>query len=206
MLRSLLAPALLLLACSFPVHAQEKMLFVEYRVMSPALPPSSPESQSRKLWLVGNKYMRFEDVPNPDTNVHGLIIVAEPDIWVIDRRSNRGQHSVDPGPSYAVHFPMLATEPSPRLKELEFGGELAFFQSNGAKEMGSEVVDGVACRVLTLAVDGREVSLYLRKDGKPFQVSVKSDSNEYAVRILKYEFGSEPDLGLFKPPVGVRFD
>lgn len=204
MLRSLLA--LLLFACSFAVLAQERMLFVEYRVISSKLPPSSPESQPRKLWLVGSKYMRFEDVPNPDTNIHGLIVVAEPDIWVIDRKSNRGQHSTDPGPGYAVHFPMLATESSPRLKALEFGGELAFFQANGAKEMASEVVDGVACKVLKLALDERELFLFLRKDGKPFQISVRSDSSEYAVRILKYEPDAEPDLGLFRPPVGVRFE
>lgn len=198
--------ALLFLACSFSAHAQEKMLYVEYRVLSPQLPPLSAESQPRKLWLVGNKYMRFEDVPNPETNIHGLIIVAEPDIWVIDRKSNKGQRSVDPGPSYAVHFPMLATETSERLRQLEFGGELAFFQQNGAKERAPQVVDGVSCRVFTLEVDDRELLLFLRKDGKPFQITVKADSGEYSVRILRYEPGSEPDLSLFKPPVGVKFD
>lgn len=203
MFRSLLA--LLLLACSFAVHAQEKMLYVEYRVLSPKLPPSSAESQTRKLWLVGNKYMRFEDVPNPETGVHGLIIVAEPDIWVIDRKSNQGQRSVDPGPSYAVHFPMLATESSARLRQLEFGGELAFFQQNGARELASQVVDGVSCKVFAMEVDERELLLYQRKDGKPFQITVKSDSGEYSVRILKYEPDTKPDLGLFKPPVGVTF-
>ncbi len=203
MLRSLLA--LVLLACSFAVHAQEKMLYVEYRVLSPALPPSSAESQTRKLWLVGNKYMRFEDVPNPGTGVHGLIIVAEPNIWVIDRKSNQGQRSVDPGPSHAVHFPMLATESSARLRQLEFGGELAFFQQNGARELASQVVDGVTCRVFAMEVDERELLLYLRKDDKPFQITVKNDSGEYSVRILKYEPDTKPDLGLFKPPVGVTF-
>lgn len=198
--------ALLFLACSFSAHAQEKMLYVEYRVLSPQLPPLSAESQPRKLWLVGNKYMRFEDVPNPETNIHGLIIVAEPDIWVIDRKSNKGQRSVDPGPSYAVHFPMLATETSERLRQLEFGGELAFFQQNGAKERAPQVVDGVSCRVFTLEVDDRELLLLLRKDGKPFQITVKADSGEYSVRILKYEPGLEPDLSLFKPPVSVKFD
>ena len=204
MLRSLLA--LLLLACSFAVHAQDRMLYVEYRVLSPQLPPSSAESQPRKLWLVGNKYMRFEDVPNPETNIHGLIIVAEPEIWIIDRKTNRGRRSVDPGPSYAVHFPMLATETSARLRQLEFGGELAFFQENGAREMASQVVDGVNCRVLAVQVDERELLLYLRKDGRPFQITVKVDSGEYSVRILRYEPGSEADLSLFKPPVGVKFD
>lgn len=197
---------LLFLACGFAAHAQERMLYVEYQVLSPKLPPSSPESQTRKLWLVGDKYMRFEDVPNPETNIHGLIIVAEPYIWVIDRKSNKGQRSVDPGPTYAVHFPMLATETSARLRQLEFGGELAFFQQDGAKERAPQVVDGVSCRVFALEVDDRELLLFLRKDGKPFQITVKADSGEYSVRILRYEPGLEPDLSLFKPPVGVKFD
>lgn len=198
--------ALLLVACGFAAHAQEKMLYVEYRVMSPKLAPSSPEAQVRKLWLVGSKYMRFEDVPNPDTGVHGLIIVAEPDIWIIDRKTNKGQHSVDPGPSYAVHFPMLATESSDRLRQLEFGNELAFFQQNGARELAAQVVDGVNCRVLSLDVDDHELYLYLRRDGKPFQITVKTDSSEYSVRIVKYEPASDPDLNLFRPPLGVKLN
>lgn len=205
MLRSLIA--VLLLACSLAAHAQEKMLYVEYRVISPKLPPSSSEGQTRKLWLVSDKFMRFEDVPNPDTNIHGLIIVAEPDIWVIDRKSNQGKHSVDPGPSYAVHFPMLATESSERLRQLEFGGELSFFQQNGAREVAPQIVDGVNCRVLALdPIDDRQLLLYMRRDGRPFQVTVKAGSTEYSVRIVKYEPDSEPDLGLFKPPMGVKLN
>lgn len=204
LIRSLFA--LLLLACSFAVQAQEKMLYVEYRVMSPKLPPSSTETQVRKLWLVGDKYMRFEDVPNVETGVHGLIIVAEPDIWILDRKTNKGQHSVDPGPSYAVHFPMLATETSERLRRLEFGNELAYFQQNGARELANQVLDGVNCTVFALDMDEHELFLYVRKDGKPFQITVKTDASEYSVRIVKYEPGSQPDLNLFRPPVGARFN
>jgi hypothetical protein len=197
---------LLLLACSAVAHAQEKMLYVEYRVISPNLPPASAENQVRKLWLLGNKYMRFEDVPNPDTKVHGLIIVAEPDIWFIDRRTNRGRHSVDPGPNYAVRFPMLATESSPRLRELEFGSEMAFFEAYGAKERPSQVVDGVSCRVFGMTLDNYELLLFVRKDGKPMQVTVKADAVEYSVRILKYDPDLEPDLKLFKIPATVRME
>lgn len=195
--------AFFLLTCSIAVHAQERMLFVEYRVVSPQLSSSSPETQSRKLWLVGTKYMRFEDVPNPQTKVHGLIIVAEPDIWVIDRNTNQGQHSKDPGPSYAVHFPMLASETSPRLKQLEFGREIEFFDSNGAKPRPPQTVDGVSCNVFGMQIDDRDLSLFLRKDNTPFQVSVKTEAYQYSLRILKYEPALEPDLSLFKPPPGV---
>jgi hypothetical protein len=198
--------ACFLLACSLGAQAQEKMLYVEYRVLSPQLPADSPETQTRKLWLVGKKYMRFEDILNPQTRIHGLIIVSEPDIRFIDRTTNSGQHSVDPGPTYAVHFPMLASESSPKLKQLEFGNELAFFQENGARQMPAQTVDGVSTRVLGLEMEDRELRLFLRRDGHPLQVTVKADTYQYTVRILRYEPGLEPDFSLFKLPSGVTIN
>ncbi len=181
----LLSLALLLLL-TVPAHAQEKMLYVEYHVLvADAAGASQTDGQARKLWRVGTKYLRFEDVPNPETKVHGLIIVAEPDIWVIDRKARQGQHSVDPGPDYAVHFPILAREPSVALKQLEFGNELLFFRNNEARSIAPQTLDGVPCEAWALHLDGRDLTLYVRENGQPFQVSVKSGAAEYAVRITR---------------------
>jgi hypothetical protein len=204
MARALLAALLAFVA--FAAHAQEKMLFVEYHAVSAKLAPGSAELQNRKLWLVGTKYMRFEDIPNPDTGVHGLIIVAEPDIWIIDRKANRGQHSTDPGPSYAVHFPMFPNENSDRVKQLTFGRELEFFDASGGRELARQTLDGVQCRVFAAEVDGRDLTLYMRGDGKPFQVSIGGGSgDEYGIRYVRYDPNGDPDLSLFKPGPGVRF-
>jgi hypothetical protein len=203
MLRFLLA-ALLALA-AFGAQAQQKMFFSEYHVVSDKLPAGSPELQHRKLWRVGTKYMRFEDVPNPQTGVHGLIIVAEPDIWIIDRKTQRGQHSIDPGPTYAVRFPMFPDEPSERIRALELGNEQEFFTSQGAKELTKQSIDGVLCRVFSMEIDGRDLTLYVRGDGKPFQVSIAGGGLDYGIRIVRYDANVEPDLGLFRPPPGVSF-
>jgi len=204
MLRILIAIALA--ACSLQSLAQDRMLFVEYRVVSPQLPPSSPESQSRKLWLLGNKYMRFEDVPNAQTGVHGMIIVSEPDIWFVDRKTNTGKHNVDPGPTYSVHFPILANEQSSLLNNLEFGRERTFFLDRSARDLGSEKVDGISCTVLGIEVDGRDLKLFLDKDNKPVQISVKTDAYQYAVRYVKFQPGLDPKLDLFKLPPGVKLN
>jgi hypothetical protein len=180
------------------------MLFVEYRVISPQLPPSSPESQPRKLWRVGREFLRFEDVPNPQTNVHGLIIVDEPDIWIIDRKKGQGQHSVDPGPNYVIHFPIFPNEQSDQLRQLEFGRELQFFHEHGAKELPSQVVEGIDCRRLRLKFDDREVTLFLKSDNTPLQLAVQSARNAYAVRFLKYDANQKPDMTLFKVPSGTQ--
>ena len=51
------------------------------------------DAQTKKVWRIGNEYLRFEDAPNPQTEVHGLIIVAEPDIWIMDRNTNQAPSS-----------------------------------------------------------------------------------------------------------------
>ncbi len=190
---------------AFPAVAQQKMFFAEYHVVSDKLPANSPELQHRKIWLIGTKYMRFEDVPNPKTGVHGLIIVAEPDVWFIDRKTNRGQHNTDPGPTYGVHFPMFPSETSERVRQLEFGREREFFEANGATERAKQTLDGTLCRVFTVQIDDRDLTLYVRGDGKPFQVSIGGGADGYGIRIVRYEPDSDPDLSLFKPPAGTTF-
>lgn len=184
--------------------ADDRMLFVEYRVISADLADSSPEARPRKVWRLGTEFLRFEDTPNPETGAHILAIVHEPDIWIIDRNKNQGQHTVDPGPQYAVHFPIFPREPSEKLKKLEFGAELKFFQDNGATEPPAQTVDGIKCKLYRLKLDDREVTLFLKPDNLPLQIEVQSAGVKYAVRFLKYDPDQKPDMSLFKVPPGIK--
>ena len=184
--------------------ADDKMLFAEYRVVSADLPASSPETQSRKVWLLGKAFLRFEDVPNPETKVHGLIIVDEPDIWIIDRNKGQGRHAIDPGPQYVIHFPIFPREQSEKLKQLEFGSELKFFQDNGAKVLASQNVDGIKCKLYRMELDDRELTLFLTPDNLPLQIVVQSANLKYAVRFLRYDPNQKPDMNLFKVPPGIK--
>jgi hypothetical protein len=204
MLRLLIACLLTLLPLKIVVAAEDPMLYVEYRLTGKQIAADSFDAQIKKVWRVGMNYLRFEDAPNPQNNVHGLIIVAEPDIWVVDRNTNQAQHTVDPGPHYSIHFPVLASEPSPKLKELEFGHELEYFQQNGAESLPVEEVDGIKCKRLRLQIDGRVITLYLKTDDTPFQVAVRSPQYEYAMRFLRYEANRKVDKSLFQLPSGVQ--
>ena len=184
--------------------ADDKMFFAEYRVVSAALSASSPEAQPRKIWRLGKEFLRFEDVPNPETKIHGLIIVDEPDIWIIDRNKGQGQHAIDPGPQFVVHFPIFPREQSEKLKQLEFGSELKFFQDNGAEEIAPQTVDGIKCKLHRLQLDDRELTLFLRPDNLPLQIEVQSAGVKYAVRFLRYDPNQKPDMSLFKVPPGIK--
>src|SRR3954465_4806488 len=203
MVRLLIASLLSLLPLTV-LAADDTMLYVEYRLTGKQVVPDSFDAQTKKVWRVGMNYLRFEDAPNPETKVHGLIIVAEPDIWIVDRHTNQAQHTVDPGPHYSIHFPLLASEPSPKLKELEFGHELEYFQQNGAESLPVEEVDGIKCKRLRLQMDGRVITLYLKTDDTPFQVAVRSPQYEYAMRFLRYEPNRKVDRALFQLPPGVQ--
>jgi hypothetical protein len=184
--------------------ADDKMLYVEYKLVSRQITPDSFDAQIKKVWRMGGQYLRFEDAPNPQTKIHGLIIVAEPDIWIVDRNTNQGQHTVDPGPTFKIHFPLLASETSEKLRALEFGHELEFFRENEAKEVGSQEVDGLKCRLFRLEIDDREATLFLKTDDTPLQISVKSADYEYAVRFVRYDAQRKPDKSLFQLPPGVQ--
>ncbi|MEO8004444.1 MAG: hypothetical protein ABI771_06035 [Betaproteobacteria bacterium] len=193
--------ALLLLLAPFAAQAADQtMLYVEYHLAGKKIAADSFDAQSKKVWRVGDTLLRFEDAPNPTTKIHGLIIVSEPDIWIIDRNTNKGQHTVDPGPTYKMHFPLLASEQSETLRELEFGHELEFFLANNATALPQQEIEGVLCKPLRLNVDDREVTLYTRTSDMPLLIVVKSPDYEYSVRFLRYEPGRKVDKSLFQPP------
>ena len=184
--------------------ADDKMLYVEYQFIGKKITPDSFDAQVKKVWRIGKDYLRFEDAPNPQTRIHGLIIVAEPDIWIVDRNTNQAQHTVDPGPNYKIHFPLFASETSDKLREIEFGHELEFFYANDAKVLPAEEVEGIRCKLLRLDIDDHEVTLYMKTTGTPLQIAVKAPEYEYTMRFLRYDPDRRPDKLLFQLPAGVQ--
>ena len=197
---------LLSLLLPLAAHAADdnKMLFVEYRLVSKQISADSFDAQPKRVWRIGKDFLRFEDAPNPQTKIHGLIVVAEPDIWIADLNTNQAQHTVDPGPNYKIHFPLFASETSEKLRGLEFGHELEFFHDNNARELALQDLDGFKCRVYRFETDDREVLLFVKTDDTPLQVVVKSPEYEYAMRFLRYDANRKPDKSLFQLPPGVQ--
>ncbi|MBX9964145.1 MAG: hypothetical protein K2Y35_13880 [Burkholderiales bacterium] len=200
--------AVLLVAAGAAGAADEaKMTYVEYQLVAFGLAPESFMAQPKKLWRVGDSHLRLEEAVNRETNEQRLIVVAQPDIWVIERISKRGRHERDPGPTYKVRFPVFAGDPNDELTKLEMGSEVEYFRERGAKDVGEKTIAGVTCNESATEVGGRKLSLFTRKaDGVPFQVVLTVGEKAFAIRYLRFERGLAVDKSLFVPPAGVTIE
>lgn len=209
MLRRLLYLTLLL--CVSPIAnaqtADKKMTFIEYVLVAYEIAPESFEAQPKRVWRVEDSHLRFEEILNPANAEQKLVIVAQPDIWLINAAAKKGIHTTDPGPTYKVNFPVLTANDVPELALLEMGREKEFFAARKPKSSPEKLVAGIACTAQEITVNKRKLVLYSKKsDGKPFQVALELGERNVAVRYLKYETGLAADAALFKPPADVAIE
>src|SRR6266487_825791 len=126
----LIIMALLVLPASVAWAAEcapEKMVRIVTRDATPGIDPQSFPALPKTLYRLGNGRGRVEEMPDASRGVHGLIVVNEPDAWIVNLHDKSGRHVVDPGPGLIFRAPILdggGELPAP-LRELEFGCELA---------------------------------------------------------------------------------
>ena len=183
-----------------------KMFFAEYRFVHPDIKEESFEATSRKVWRIGFKYLRIQEAPDPDQNIHGLIISNAPDTYIINLFVKSGKHVVDRGESIDVHVPVFQ-QPNllQKIKELEMGHENAFFLQHAAQSIGTKIIDDIDCDVLMIKSNEYELTLYRRKDnGNPLQIGIRNGNIIYDLKYLTYEPDLEPDFTLFEVPSDIR--
>jgi len=184
----------------------EKMLHVAWRPIDPTYPKDAFEMSTRHVWRLGDTYIRVEEAPDPIGQIHGLVIIAEPHLWVINLYDKTGRHVIDPGPTFVAHYPVFVWESSAEMLKLEIGREIAFFNQRNAKSLPEHIIDGVNCRVLRLEIDGRTVTLYINQANEvPFQIETQGGPHDATLRYEKYKTDLAPDLTKFEPPPGISF-
>ena len=109
------------------------------QLQSANVPADSFAAKPKTMFRSGTQFCRIEEEPDAERGIHGLMIVNEPDAWMVNLATMTGQHMVDPGPTLNCRMPILGGEarelPEDEGKQvagLEFGFELEFFKSNGA--------------------------------------------------------------------------
>ena len=96
---------------------------ISIRGVEPKPNPSSFEAQSKVTWRAGNRYARVAEAPDPQAHVYGLLIINEPDVWLINLYDKSVKHIVDTGRSSIVHIPVFSPEGRiAGLKELDGQG------------------------------------------------------------------------------------
>jgi hypothetical protein len=177
---------------------------IEYRAISSKIPPDSFGAMPKVQYIAGDAYSRTEEQPDPAERIHGLIICAEPDIWMINLFPRTAQHLVDPGPTFVTHHNILDRDAPAEFSSLEFGKEIEFFRDHHATSLEAQSLDGQRCEVSEFKHWGYQIVLFVRADThKPFHLDVlRDDKPSFSIRYLSYETGLPFDPALFKPPAG----
>jgi hypothetical protein len=127
-MRNLFLVTCLLGGMSFSQQPPKTMTKVEVVLQSPDVPAGSFASKPKVMYRAGSRYCRVEEAPDPDKGIHGLLIISEPDYWMVNLLTKAGRHGVDSGPTFNCRMPIF---PEISGLDLEFGLELDYFKSRG---------------------------------------------------------------------------
>jgi hypothetical protein len=125
------------------------MTRLQVQIQSPEVPADSFAAKPKIIYRAGTQYCRVEEQPDPSNGIHGLMIINEPDAWMVNLATGSAQHIVDPGPSFNCRLPifsdLVANLPEAESKEilgLEFAQEYEFFKARGATPQPGGVQQG----------------------------------------------------------------
>lgn len=211
-LRGLVAILIVLIPSSIAFAADcapEKMVRIVFREATPGIDPRSFAAQPKTLYRLGLTQGRLEEVPDRERRIHGLIVVNERDVWIVNRFDRSGQHVVDPGPTFALRAPVLGGEDvPPPLLELEFGCELAFIEARAPKAGGQlDLGGGVVLDQHRYTHGDHGVAVLVRpEDRRVFGVAYyQRGALRRLILYVEYELGLEPNPALFARPEGIGF-
>lgn len=157
----------LLMGISFAEETPKTMTKVEVVLQSPDVPAGSFASKPKTMYRAGSRYCRTEEVPDPEHGIHGLMIINEPDYWMINLLTKTAGHGVDPGPTFNCRLPIFpegalkaSTDDDKKILDLEFGRELEFFKSRGAASKKGPVLQTKQTIAYTLEIGSLTLGLF----------------------------------------------
>src|SRR5260370_14544893 len=143
------------------------MTKIEVVLQSSDAPAGSFAAKPRVLYRAGNRYCRVEEAPAPDQGIHGLMMISEPDWWMVNLVSKTARHGVDPGATFnwrlvifANGTPQSLDDDSKQIMQLEFGRELEFFKGRGAVPKKGPVLQTRETTGYTVTVGTKALALF----------------------------------------------
>ena len=99
---------------------------IVFRYIAEELSENADAAKPKTMYLAGDRYARVEE--ETDSASKKLIVVNEPDIWVADLGNKIGSHTINPGPDFTVHNPILGADVPDELFDFQFGHEIEFLE------------------------------------------------------------------------------
>ncbi|MGA7558175.1 MAG: hypothetical protein WCF61_05775 [Terriglobales bacterium] len=209
---------LLLLICVLAgaIFAQgppKTMTKIEVVLQSPDALAGSFAAKPRVFYRAGNQYCRVEEAPDPDQGIHGLMIINEPDYWMVNLFSKTARHGVDPGPTFNCRLAIFANgtpqsldDESKQIMQLEFGRELEFFKGRGAIPKKGPVLQTKETIGYTIVVGTKTLALFTYgTPERPLAVSQQRNGKNYIYWYSGYgQMDFDPKL--FAKPEGVKIE
>lgn len=84
------------------------MTKVVVRLESSDVPKGSFAAQPKTMYRAGTRYCRIEELPDTEHGIHGLVVINEPDAWMINLLTKTAQYEADPGPTFICRLPVLS--------------------------------------------------------------------------------------------------
>jgi hypothetical protein len=191
-----------LLALLLAAEPQPSMLRVVVRNVSEDLSPSNFARKPKTMFRLGTCCLRVEEELDSVARLHILVIINEPNMWMINQVDREAKHVVDPGPTFIVHALILEEQ---GLEGLEFGQEMAYMKTHGASREGPFSCATGRCQRYVAQSGGYRVSLVTSLPGdKPTEIRItRPKGGPVTIVYDAYENGLPAKPELFRPPVGI---
>lgn len=204
----------LLGGAAFAEEPPHTMTSLVERRQRPDIPEESFAAQPRVIYRAGNRYCRSEEWPDREHGIHGLMIINEPDTWLINLFTKTGRHILDPGPTFNCRMPIFigagdiksVEDLKNPLYELEYGRELAYFKGKGSVAKDGPVLQGRQTNAY--AVTAGQWQLLLFTSGRPERpVALIRDDGKTRDTIWYGTYEELPfDPKLFVIPEGLKIE
>jgi hypothetical protein len=156
----------------FAQQSPKTMIRMEVILQSADAPEGSFAAQPKVMYRAGHQYCRIEEALDATQGIHGVVIINEPDFWMVNLVDQSARHAVDPGPNFSCRMPIfpgvaskLPDDQKQELMGLEFGYEMQFFKDNGAVAKPGPVLQ--TKQTTAYRLDVGDISLGLFTYGPP---------------------------------------
>ena len=178
------------------------------RNVTPGLQAADRQAQPRTYYRQGAKLMRSEEQPDPASGAQNIVIIAEPDIWVMNVAARQAQHGVDPGPDLSVHMPILAPslDTPESFRTLEFGCETVFVATYAPRQQRVVQWGGTTAALHAVTVGDQSLAILMdQRRNQPLMISyLRRGQPVLVLRYDDYRLGLPERPQLFAPPKGYK--